>query len=95
LNALGHVFPGHSQAQMRVVGVGQRTASSAVLPTTSSSTSAAWTLVKSGNQILPVQVGQLLGIEKSKVTFTDAQGLWLAAEGGRSRHLVAWEQIKP
>ena len=95
LDLLGHVFPGHSQAQMRVVGVGQRTASSAVLPTTSSSTSAAWTLVKSGNQILPVQVGQLLGIEKSKVTFTDAQGLWLASEGDHSQHLVAWEQLKP
>jgi hypothetical protein len=52
-------------------------------------------MVKSGNQVLPVKVGQLLGLEKSKVTFTNAQGLWLAPPGSGAQHLVAWETLKP
>ena len=92
---IAHVFPNHSQAQMRVVGMGQWSATNTGSVKATSSWPAAWTMVKSGNQILPVQTGQLLGLEKFKVTFTDAQGLWLTPEGSGAPHLVAWETLKP
>ena len=96
---MAHVFPNHPQAQMRVVGMGQWGAATLTSPPASASPSSitptAWAMVKSGNQVLPVQVGQLLGLEKSKVTFTNAQGLWLAPAGSGAQHLVAWETLKP
>ena len=76
-----HVFPDHSHAQMHLVGSGF-----------SDST---WALVKSGQQVLPVQTGQYLGRERGKVQFANEQGLWGEVDDGPLQKLLAWEQAKP
>lgn len=76
-----HVFPDHSHAQMHLVGSGF-----------SDST---WALVKSGQQVLPVQTGQYLGRERGKVQFANEQGLWGEIDDGPLQKLLAWEQAKP
>lgn len=76
-----HVFPDHSHAQMYLVGSGF-----------SDST---WALVKSGQQVLPVQTGQYLGRERGKVQFANEQGLWGEIDDGPLQKLLAWEQAKP
>jgi hypothetical protein len=92
---MAHVFPNHSQALMRVVGMGQSAPASSNAAQEFGALPAAWAMVKSGNQILPVQVGQLLGLEKFEVTRTDRQGLWLMQTDSGAQHLVAWELLKP
>lgn len=76
-----HVFPDHSHVQMHLVGSGF-----------SDST---WALVKSGQQVLPVQTGQYLGRERGKVQFANEQGLWGEVDDGPLQKLLSWEQAKP
>jgi hypothetical protein len=76
-----HVFPDQSHTQMRLVGSGL-----------SSST---WALVKSGQQVLPVQSGQYLGSERVKVQFANEHGLWGDVDDGPLQKLFVWEVAKP
>lgn len=76
-----HVFPDQSHALMRLVGSGL-----------SGST---WALVKSGQQVLPVQTGQYLGRERAKVQFANEQGLWGEVDNGPLQKLLAWEVVQP
>ena len=87
--SMSHAFPNQSHAQMRMVGFAQ---SDTDKPP---HISRAWALVKSGHQILPVHTGQLVGIEKLRVQWVDAQGLWLATQSGHPQTLVMWEAPKP
>jgi hypothetical protein len=76
-----HVFPDQSHSQMRLVGSGL--------------SDATWALVKSGQQVLPVQTGQYLGSERVKVQFANDQGLWGDVDGGPLQKLLVWEVTKP
>lgn len=76
-----HVFPDQSHAQMRLVGSGL--------------SDVTWALVKSGQQVLPVQTGQYLGSERAKVQFANDQGLWGDVDGGPPQKLLGWEVAKP
>lgn len=76
-----HVFPDQSHAQMRLVGSGL--------------SDVTWALVKSGQQVLPVQTGQYLGSERARVQFANDQGLWGDVDGGPSQKLLGWEVAKP
>ena len=76
-----HVFPDQSHAHMRLVGSGL--------------SDVTWALVKSGQQVLPVQTGQYLGSERAKVQFANDQGLWGDVDGGPPQKLLGWEVAKP
>jgi hypothetical protein len=53
-----------------------------------------WALVKSGYQVLPVQIDQYLGSEKVKIKYANAQGLWGEVAEGVVQKLLTWEAGK-
>ena len=57
--------------------------------------SSTWALVKSGQQVLPVQSGQYLGSERVKVQFANEHGLWGDVDDGPLQKLFVWEVAKP
>jgi len=78
----GHVFPDQSRMHMQLVGVGNGEQTT-------------WALVKSGYQVLPVQMDQYLGSEKVKIKYANAQGLWGEVAEGVVQKLLTWEAGKP
>lgn len=77
-----HVFPDQSRMHMQLVGVGNGEQTT-------------WALVKSGYQVLPVQMDQYLGSEKVKIKYANAQGLWGEVAEGVVQKLLTWEAGKP
>ena len=79
---VAHVFPDQSRMHMQLVGVGNGEQTT-------------WALVKSGYQVLPVQMDQYLGSEKVKIKYANAQGLWGEVAEGVVQKLLTWEAGKP
>lgn len=88
-----HVFPNQSHLQMRLVGAGLSSAESSGPP--HQPAHAHWALVKSGQQVLPIQSGQYLGTERAKMLFANEQGLWGELGEGAVEKLILWEGKSP
>jgi hypothetical protein len=95
LDSAGHVLPGQSQSQMRVVGAAQPVQRDQHASANASASASAWTWIRAGTQIHLVRSGQRLGLEQSQAKFADAQGLWLSPGLGQADIQLGWEDVKP